>query len=121
MVPEGLVLLTSINFALAAVVLARRQVLVQELPAVEVLARVDVLCLDKTGTLTDGTMALDRLEDLAAIPGAREALAAIGGDPGANTTAAAIAAGLTGVRRIATTDRRHFGPLAAPLKLEICP
>lgn len=104
MVPEGLVLLTSINFALAAVVLARRQVLVQELPAVEVLARVDVLCLDKTGTLTDGTMALDRLEDLAAIPGAREALAAIGGDPGANTTAAAIAAGLTGVRPAEVDD-----------------
>ena len=97
MVPEGLVLLTSINFALAAIVLARRQVLVQELPAVEVLARVDVLCLDKTGTLTDGTMALDRLEDLAVVPGAREALAAIGGDRGANTTAAAIAAGLVGV------------------------
>lgn len=97
MVPEGLVLLTSINFALAAVVLARRQVLVQELPAVEVLARVDVLCLDKTGTLTDGTMALDRFEDLAAVPGAREALAAMAADPEANVTAAAISTGLVGV------------------------
>jgi cation-transporting ATPase E len=97
MVPEGLVLLTSINFALAAVLLARRQVLVQELPAVEVLARVDVLCLDKTGTLTDGTMALDRLEELAAVAGARAALAAIAADPQANVTAAAFAEGLTGV------------------------
>lgn len=58
MVPEGLVLLTSVNFALAALLLARNSVLVQELPAVEVLARVDTLCLDKTGTLTDGTMEL---------------------------------------------------------------
>ncbi len=97
MVPEGLVLLTSINFALAAVVLARRQVLVQELPAVEVLARVDVLCLDKTGTLTDGTMALDRFEDVAVVPGAREALAAMAADPEANVTAAAISTGLAGV------------------------
>jgi len=97
MVPEGLVLLTSINFALAAVVLARRQVLVQELPAVEVLARVDVLCLDKTGTLTDGSMALDRFEDLRTVPGAREALAAMAGDPDANVTAAAISSGLVGV------------------------
>lgn len=97
MVPEGLVLLTSINFALAAVVLARRQVLVQELPAVEVLARVDVLCLDKTGTLTDGTMALDRFEDVAMVPGAREALAAMAADPEANVTAAAISTGLAGV------------------------
>lgn len=97
MVPEGLVLLTSINFALAAVVLARRQVLVQELPAVEVLARVDVLCLDKTGTLTDGTMALDRFEDVAVVPGAREALAAMAADPEANVTAAAISTGLVGV------------------------
>ena len=54
MVPEGLVLLTSIAFGVAAVTLARRQVLVQELPAVEGLARVDVVCLDKTGTLTEG-------------------------------------------------------------------
>ena len=108
MVPEGLVLLTSINFALAAVVLSRRQVLVQELPAVEVLARVDVLCLDKTGTLTDGSMALDRLEDLATVLGAREALAAIGGDPGANTTAAAIASGLAGVVPAVAEDAIAF-------------
>ena len=54
MVPEGLVLLTSVAFGAAAVTLARRRVLVQELPAVEGLARVDVVCLDKTGTLTEG-------------------------------------------------------------------
>ncbi|MGQ9758859.1 MAG: HAD-IC family P-type ATPase [Actinomycetota bacterium] len=58
MVPEGLVLLTSIVFAVSAVNLARRNVLVQELPAVEGLARVDVLCMDKTGTLTEGVLDL---------------------------------------------------------------
>ena len=54
MIPQGLVLLTSMNFAIGSAMLARRGVLVQELPAVEVLARVDCLCLDKTGTLTTG-------------------------------------------------------------------
>ena len=51
---EGLVLLTSMAFLLAVVRLARQQVLVQQLPAVETLARVDTLLLDKTGTITDG-------------------------------------------------------------------
>ena len=59
MVPEGLVLLTSLAFGVAAVTLARRQVLVQELPAVEGLARVDVVLLDKTGTLTEGAIVFD--------------------------------------------------------------
>ena len=97
MVPEGLVLLTSINFALAAIVLARRQVLVQELPAVEVLARVDVLCLDKTGTITDGSIELSELVELEQIEGARELLATLARDPHASPTAAAIAPGLTEV------------------------
>ena len=61
MVPEGLVLLTSVSFLLAALTLTRRQVLVQELPAVEGLARVDVVCLDKTGTLTVGEIAFDEM------------------------------------------------------------
>ena len=62
MIPEGLVLLTSLAFAVAAVALARRRVLVQELPAVEGLARVDVVVLDKTGTITEGVMRFDSLE-----------------------------------------------------------
>ncbi|CAN5116164.1 hypothetical protein BH20ACT3_BH20ACT3_14000 [soil metagenome] len=62
MVPDGLVLLTSLSFLLAALGLTRRQVLVQELPAVEGLARVDVVCLDKTGTLTAGDIVFDTLE-----------------------------------------------------------
>lgn len=64
MVPEGLVLLTSIAFAVSVVTLGRRKVLVQELPAVEGLARVDVICLDKTGTLTEGKLAFSKLEPL---------------------------------------------------------
>ncbi|MEU9126052.1 HAD-IC family P-type ATPase [Streptomyces sp. NPDC048506] len=61
MIPEGLVLLTSVAFAIGVVRLGRRQCLVQELPAIEGLARVDVVCLDKTGTLTEGGMDVSAL------------------------------------------------------------
>ncbi|OEV08070.1 HAD-IC family P-type ATPase [Streptomyces nanshensis] len=64
MVPEGLVLLTSIAFAIGVVRLGRRKCLVQELPAIEGLARVDVVCLDKTGTLTEGGMDVAELRML---------------------------------------------------------
>jgi cation-transporting ATPase E len=64
MVPEGLILLTSIAFAVGVVKLARHRTLVQELPAIEVLARVDVVCLDKTGTITSGSMRLAEVEPL---------------------------------------------------------
>lgn len=56
MIPEGLVLLTSISLAVGAIKLAKRKTLIQELNCLESLARVDVLCLDKTGTITEGTM-----------------------------------------------------------------
>lgn len=61
MIPEGLVLLTSLNFAIAAMRLAHQHTLVQELESVETLARVDALNLDKTGTITDGGIVFDRL------------------------------------------------------------
>ncbi|MGV0722705.1 cation-translocating P-type ATPase [Mycolicibacterium elephantis] len=61
MVPEGLVLMTSIAFAVGVIRLGRRQCLVNELPAIEGLARVDVVCADKTGTLTENGM---RVADL---------------------------------------------------------
>jgi len=64
MVPEGLVLLTSIAFAVGATRLARQNVLTQEIAAIEGLARVDVICLDKTGTLTEGTLTLANVEHL---------------------------------------------------------
>ncbi len=100
MVPEGLVLLTSISFLLAAVTLARQKVLVQELPAVEALARVDVVCLDKTGTLTEGDISFDALHRLDGHDGnagdksqddAAAALGAVAADPEGNATARAIA------------------------------
>ncbi len=94
MVPEGLVLLTSLAFGVAAVTLARRQVLVQELPAVEGLARVDVVCLDKTGTLTEGSVVFDAIEliDDADDATVSAALGALGDDDNANATLAAITA-----------------------------
>ncbi|BCN42838.1 HAD-IC family P-type ATPase [Prescottella equi] len=61
MVPEGLVLMTSIAFAVGVVRLGQRKCLVQELPAIEGLARVDVVCADKTGTLTENGMKLAEL------------------------------------------------------------
>ena len=101
MVPQGLVLLTSVNFATASLTLARRRVLVQELPAVEVLARVDTLCLDKTGTLTTGRIALtDVLADdgagrlVDATAALREPLLALTGGADPNATAKAVLEGL---------------------------
>src|SRR6478752_1500448 len=64
MVPEGLVLMTSIAFAVGVVRLGQRQCLVQELPAIEGLARVDVVCADKTGTLTENGMRVSDLVEL---------------------------------------------------------
>ncbi len=61
MVPEGLVLMTSIAFAVGVIRLGQRQCLVQELPAIEGLARVDIVCADKTGTLTENGMRLSEL------------------------------------------------------------
>lgn len=61
MIPEGLVLLTSVALAVSAINLAKRKTLVQELYCIETLARVDTLCLDKTGTITQGHMSLDEV------------------------------------------------------------
>ncbi|MBF6318244.1 cation-translocating P-type ATPase [Nocardia cyriacigeorgica] len=97
MVPEGLVLMTSIAFAVGVVRLGRRKCLVQELPAIEGLARVDVVCADKTGTLTENGM---RLADIKLLDGGgdaeiRRALAAMAGDdPRPNASVQAIAEAL---------------------------
>jgi cation-transporting ATPase E len=101
MTPEGLVLLTTLAFLVAALGLARRQVLVQELPAVEGLARVDVVAFDKTGTLTYGDVRFDRLEPLEPVDGpgdgvdgiaggVHDALGLLAAGAGTNATAAAI-------------------------------
>jgi len=94
MVPEGLVLLTSVAFGVGVVRLAKRRVLVQELPAVEVLARVDVLCIDKTGTLTEGRLVVDEVELLGEDGVHRDALAALAAaEPHPNATLLAIREG----------------------------
>ncbi|WP_327236065.1 cation-translocating P-type ATPase [Streptomyces sp. NBC_01317] len=93
MIPEGLVLLTSVAFAIGVVRLGRRQALVQELPAIEGLARVDVVCLDKTGTLTEGGMFVSELRPLGDADESyvRRVLGAIGAsDPRPNASLQAI-------------------------------
>jgi cation-transporting ATPase E len=91
MVPEGLVLLTSVTFAVGVVKLARRRTLVQELPAIETLARVDVVCLDKTGTITEGAMDVSGIESVGGSSDAEQALAAIAwAEPNPNATQLAI-------------------------------
>jgi cation-transporting P-type ATPase E len=95
MVPQGLVLLTNIAFAVGALRLARRKALVEELPAVEVLARVDIVCLDKTGTLTEPEIEVTGLEVLSGdeqiARGAFGALAGTEPHDGRNATARALA------------------------------
>ena len=109
MVPEGLVLLTSIAFAVGVVRLARRRVLVQELPAVEVLARVDVLCIDKTGTLTEGRLAIDRVEVLDDAGPHAEALGALAAaDPNPNATMTAVGESFPGPPGWAATEAVPF-------------
>ncbi|MGW6493447.1 cation-translocating P-type ATPase [Streptomyces sp. NPDC055056] len=95
MVPEGLVLLTSVAFAIGVVRLGRKQCLVQELPAIEGLARVDTVCLDKTGTLTEGGMDVTELRPLdgADEEYVRTVLGALGAsDPRPNASLQAIIA-----------------------------
>ncbi|MCL2083559.1 MAG: HAD-IC family P-type ATPase [Oscillospiraceae bacterium] len=62
MIPEGLVLLTGLTLTIGALQLARRKALVQSLSGIETLARADVLCLDKTGTITDGTLSVEQID-----------------------------------------------------------
>ncbi|MEU5898008.1 cation-translocating P-type ATPase [Streptomyces venezuelae] len=93
MIPEGLVLLTSVAFAIGVIRLGRKQCLVQELPAIEGLARVDTVCLDKTGTLTEGGMDVTELRPLNGSDEAyvRKVLGALGeSDPRPNASLQAI-------------------------------
>ncbi|MFG1798011.1 HAD-IC family P-type ATPase [Nocardia sp. NPDC049149] len=97
MVPEGLVLMTSVAFAVGVVRLGRRKCLVQELPAIEGLARVDVVCADKTGTLTENGMRLSDIKTLDSFADndVRQALAALAADdPRPNASVQAIAEAL---------------------------
>ncbi len=95
MVPDGLVLLTSLSFVTGVIALARRRALAKELASVELLARVDTLCLDKTGTITTGEISLGSVEPLGSFSAQHvsEALGALAAaDPAPNATLAAIAA-----------------------------
>ena len=106
MVPDGLVLLTSLSFIVGVVALARRKALARELASVELLARVDTLCLDKTGTITTGEIAFAGIETIGATT-ADEAAGAVGAmaavDPAPNATLAALASALDAPDWSATT------------------
>ncbi|WP_289770504.1 HAD-IC family P-type ATPase [Faecalibaculum rodentium] len=113
MIPEGLVVLTSIALAVASVKLAKEQVLVQQLYCSETLARTDVLCLDKTGTLTQGKMTLVKIltqpgwteQDVKQILAGLYAVL-----PDSNATAVAIRRGCEGVpaRFFTVQDMKPF-------------
>ena len=93
MVPDGLVLLTSLAFVAGVIALARRRALAKELAAVELLARVDTLCLDKTGTITTGEISFESVEPMGGWDeaAATEALGAMAAsDPSPNATTAAV-------------------------------
>lgn len=81
MIPEGLVLLTSVALTLGSLTLARKNTLVQELYCIETLARVDTLCLDKTGTITAGTMCVEKIEPYFAEEGDEDHSPEAGNDP----------------------------------------
>ena len=127
MVPQGLVLLTSVNFATASLSLARRNVLVQELPAVEVLARVDTLCLDKTGTITTGRIRLGEVQGPDGDQAPSEVLSALAllstvGE--ANATADAIREGLSNLRGLGEQglkDAREPGNTGSSADVESVP
>ncbi len=94
MVPDGLVLLTSLAFITGVIALARRKALARELASVELLARVDTLCLDKTGTITTGEISFDHAEPFGETTQAEASLALaalVAADPAPNATLAAIA------------------------------
>ncbi|MDY7105129.1 MAG: HAD-IC family P-type ATPase [Actinomycetota bacterium] len=96
-VPDGLVLMTSVSFRASVVTLARAGVLARELAAVEVLARIDVVCLDKTGTITTGAIGLREIRPLDQVPRAEvdAALASmVAADEHPNASLAAIGSGV---------------------------
>ncbi|HEY3763893.1 MAG TPA: HAD-IC family P-type ATPase, partial [Gaiellales bacterium] len=107
LVPEGLVLLTSLTFAVAAVRLSSRGMLVQSFNAVESLANVDTVCMDKTGTLTDGTLALHGVTPAGAADAAAAEQAVrdyAAATTSRNDTVDAIAAAMPGTARAVRSE-----------------
>lgn len=120
MIPEGLYLLTSIALALGVLRLARQRTLAHELSCIEALARIDTLCIDKTGTITTGNMRLAQVCPAAGQPpeAAREALAAFAAvQTSQNATARALRAALPGaphwavVREVPFSSERKYSAL----------
>lgn len=112
MIPEGLVLLTSISFILGVGRLAKKNALVQEMEAIEALARVNILCLDKTGTITTGEL---RVEQVVALDGGEnekkiyEVMEGIAwAFEETNATADALRRFFTDTRKLEITDRTPF-------------
>lgn len=110
MIPLGLVLMTSIAFAVGAVKLGSHRVLVQELPAVEGLARVDLICLDKTGTITTGDVRFDGAHEQGEQrpEGWQRVLAWYGADPEANATARCLAERFTDASGLRVAEQIEF-------------
>src|SRR5204862_12529 len=112
LIPEGLVLLTSLTFAVAAMRLSRKGMLVQYMNAIESLANVDTVCLDKTGTLTDGNLVLYGVDPLAgaAEEDVRSLVSGYAASAEArNSTLDAVAAGLPGAAAAARAGVRVAG------------
>ena len=109
LIPEGLVLLMSVTLAVAAVRLARQNTLVQQMAATEALAAVDTICVDKTGTLTDGTLEL--IEVAVADPDGR------GRPSGRSAASPPRPASATAPSR--RSPRRFPAPAAEPVTAEV--
>lgn len=105
MVPSGMVLLTSMTLAVGALKLAHKKVLVRELPCIEMLARVDTLCLDKTGTITDGSMTVEEIIPIGTEENTLKQLLAtlVCGTQDNNSTAVAVANYLKDITPLTTT------------------
>lgn len=113
MIPEGLYLLTSVALAVSARKLSKRRVLVQDMSCIETLARVDMLCVDKTGTITEPDMEVENLIPLAELPPERleTILAAMyGSEEPDNATAKAIQELFSGKTSWSCTKRIPFSP-----------
>ena len=110
MVPSGMVLLTSMTLAVGALKLAHKKVLVRELPCIEMLARVDTLCLDKTGTITDGSMTVEKLVPVGTDEQTLKQMLAtlVGGTQDNNATAVAVSNHLKDVAPLTTTNILPF-------------
>ena len=106
MIPEGLVLLTSVVLAVGIMRLAKKQALVQELYSIEMLARVDVLCLDKTGTITTGRMQVEEF-----VPAGDES-ANVAGDESANVASANVAGDIQAPEYEGTKARLQYAAAA---------